>query len=201
MATEIVTAGLCQAAPIPATSSHTRKSTPVASAACPVTLAIDFPSWKVVDFPLWKTMLRSGLRLAAVDDARAAVADRLVTPWWYHPALGILLAGYVVGISFGNSGVKIASGLLFAAAVVALGNLYRRRTGVWVSGFQAGRASRWAIALGVLIGAVVLTAWAIGSYTRLDWPVWVLAAVGFVGTVLIGRRFDSALRAQLRAAG
>jgi hypothetical protein len=139
-------------------------------------------------------------QLADIHQARAAVADRLVTPWWYHPALGALLAGYVVGISVGGTGVKIASGVLFAAAVVALGDVYRRRTGVWVSGFDAGRASRWAIALGALIGAVVLTAWATTSYTDLRWPVWVLAVAGFAGTVVIGRRFDSALRAQLRAA-
>lgn len=139
-------------------------------------------------------------QLAAINDARAAVADRLVTPWWYHPALGILLAGYVVGISFGSTGIKLASGVLFAAAVVALGDVHRRRTGVWVSGFHAGRASRWAIALAALIAAVVLTAWATGSYTDLQWPVWVLAVTGFFGAILIGRRFDSALRAQLRAA-
>jgi hypothetical protein len=139
-------------------------------------------------------------RLAAINHARAAVADRLVTPWWYHPALGVLLSGYVVGVSFGSTGIKLASGVLFAAAVLALGNVYRRRTGVWVSGFDAGRASRWAIALGALIGVVVLTAWATTSYTDHRWPVWVLAVAGFVGTVVIGRRFDSALRAQLRAA-
>lgn len=139
-------------------------------------------------------------QLAAVSAARAAVAGRLVTPWWYHPALGLLLAGYVVAIGIGGTGIAIASGVLFALAVVALGNAYRQRTGVWVSGFDAGRASRWGVALGVLIGVVALTAWAVASYTDLRWPAWVLAGVGFVGAVVIGRRFDSELRAQLRAA-
>lgn len=138
-------------------------------------------------------------QLAAISEARAAVADRLITPWWYHPVLGLLLAGYVVAMGLGASVVKMVAGLLFALGCVLLGNAYRRLTGVWVSGFDAGRASRWAFALGALIGVTALSAWALSAYTDLRWPVWALAAAGFAGTVFLGRRFDEALRAQLRA--
>jgi hypothetical protein len=139
-------------------------------------------------------------QLAAVTDARAAVAGRLITPWWYHPILGLLLAGYVLGMGLGNTGVRLAAAVLFVAGGSALANAYRRLTGVWVSGLDAGRASRWAIGMGALVGVIAVTAWIIGASTELRWPVWSLAAVGLVGTVVLGRRFDSALRAQLRAA-
>ncbi|GGQ81056.1 hypothetical protein [Couchioplanes azureus] len=139
-------------------------------------------------------------QLAAIADTRAAVADRLVTPFWYHPLLGLLVAGYIVGMSVGDTAVKLASGVLFSAGAAALAVAYRQRTGIWVSGLGAGRAGRWAIALGALIGVAAATAWATATYTDLRWPVWTLAVAGLVGTVVIGRRFDTALRAQLRAA-
>jgi hypothetical protein len=138
-------------------------------------------------------------QLDAITDTRAAVADRLVTPWWYHPILGALIAGYVAGMGYGNTAVKLATVVLFLGGTAALANAYRRLTGVWISGLAAGRASRWATALGALIGVIAVAAWMIGDYTDLRWPVWILAAAGLIGTIILGRKFDAALRAQLRA--
>ena len=138
-------------------------------------------------------------QLAVIADTRAAVADRLITPWWYHPILGLLLAGYVVAISLGSTVVKAVAVVLFVVACGALARTYRRLTGVWISGFEAGRAGRWAKGLGGLVAVVTLTAWATAYWANLTWPVWCLAVAAFVGTVVLGRRFDTALRAQLRA--
>jgi hypothetical protein len=88
---------------------------------------------------------------------------------------------------------------LFGLACGALMEIYRRVTGVWISGYGAGRASRWAIALGTLMVAAMAASYSIVSWTELTWPVWCLAAVVLVATVVLGRRFDTALRAQLRA--
>lgn len=140
-------------------------------------------------------------QLAVIAEARAALADRLTTPWWYHPALGLLMAGYVLAISFASTAVRTAAGVLFLAGGWGLVSVYRRLTGVWVSGFDAGRASRWAKATGALVGSVLAAAWAVAYWTELTWPAWCLAAVAFVGAVVLGRRFDTALRAQLRARG
>ncbi|GLH99449.1 hypothetical protein [Phytohabitans aurantiacus] len=137
--------------------------------------------------------------LVAIAEARSALADRLITPWWYHPALGLLLAGYVVGMGLGNLAVKLAAAVLFTAGCLALGRAYRRLTGVWISGFDAGRAGRWGKALGALVGTAAISAWMIEYLTELTWPVWCLAVVSFAGAVILGRRFDDALRAQLRA--
>ena len=38
------------------------------------------------------------------------------------------------------------------------------------------------------------------AYTEARWQIPVLAVAGLVGTILLGRRYDSALRAQLRSA-
>jgi hypothetical protein len=137
--------------------------------------------------------------LAMITEARATVADRLTTPWWYHPILGLLLASYVVAVGLGSTLVKALAVVLLIAACGALASTYRRLTGVWISGFEAGRAGRWAKALGGLVGAVTVVAWIVASWTELSWPAWGLAAVAFVSTVVLGRRFDTALRAQLRA--
>jgi putative Mn2+ efflux pump MntP len=138
-------------------------------------------------------------QLAAIADARSAVADRLITPWWYHPALGLALAAYVIGLSYGNTLTRIGVVLLFLGFCAILAHVYRRMTGVWVSGLSAGRASRWATALGTLLAVIVGAGMLIGTFTDARRPVWALAALGFIATVVLGRRFDAALRAQLRA--
>lgn len=138
--------------------------------------------------------------LAVIAQARAAVADRLITPWWYHPVFGLLLAGYVLGVSLGTTPVRLIVALLFMAACLALAVAYRKLTGVWVSGLDAGgRAGWWAKALGVFLGVVAGAGWAVTHWTDLTWPAYCLAAVALAGGVVLGRRFDAALRAQLRA--
>lgn len=138
-------------------------------------------------------------QLSIIAETRAAVADRLTTPWWYHPALGLLLAGYIVAFSLGGTLVRAAGAALLIAGCLLLMNAYRRLTGVWISGFDAGRASRWAKAMGALAAVAMLMSWGIARWTELTWPLWVLFVATFAGTVLLGRRFDTALRAQLRA--
>lgn len=137
--------------------------------------------------------------LAIIAEARAAVADRLITPWWYHPIFGLLLAGYVLGVSLGDTAGRLTASLIFFTACLALAAAYRRLTGIFVSGFDAGRAGRWAKAVGVLVGVAAGAGWAITYWTDLSWPAWCLAAVACAGGIVLGRRFDVALRAQLRA--
>ncbi|GAB7046116.1 hypothetical protein [Catenuloplanes indicus] len=138
-------------------------------------------------------------QLAAINEARSTLADRLVTPWWYHPVLGLAAAGFIVGYGFGNVVVRLATAVLFVLVCLGLMRAYKRLTGVWISGFDAGRASRWAKTTGAIVGVTGITAWAIGAYTDLDWLIWCAAAVAFAVTVVLGRRYDVALRAQLRA--
>lgn len=111
--------------------------------------------------------------LAAIDAARAQAADRLITPRWYHPILGLLTAGYFVAITLGGLvGILIALPV-FVGGVVLLVSNYKKRTGVWISGFSAGRASRWAFGLAAVLVAVVLAAFVLHALRGLVWPVWI----------------------------
>ena len=138
-------------------------------------------------------------QLAMIAEARAAAADRLVTPWWYHPILGFLLAGYVVALSLGDTVVKVVALPVFLGGLGLLVHAYRRLTGVWISGFEAGPAGRWAYAMGGAIAVAMVGSLAISWTTSLAWPTWVLAGLLFAAVIVVGRRFDVALRAQLRA--
>ncbi|MFI7454276.1 hypothetical protein ACIBQX_42770 [Nonomuraea sp. NPDC049714] len=137
--------------------------------------------------------------LSLVAEARAALADRLITPWWYHPGFGLLIAGFVLAVGLGDTVVKVGGGVLLIAGCDALISAYRHVTGVWVAGPEAGPAGRWVAALGGLTVLSAVAAFGIGALTGLRWPVWCLAVAGFAATIALSRRFDIALRAHLRA--
>lgn len=136
--------------------------------------------------------------LAAVAAARRAAADRLVTPWWYHPILGALFAGYALTIALGDRWVLLAGVVVFFAGLALLVGAYRRKTGIWLSGFEAGGATKWAYLMGV-VGGLGIVAAVLLSYTDAsDAWVWAVAVAMGVAIVPIGRTYDRELRAELR---
>ncbi|ALE06783.1 hypothetical protein AL755_17165 [Arthrobacter sp. ERGS1:01] len=136
--------------------------------------------------------------LAAVGSARSAAADRLVTPWWYHPVLGLLVAGFVLVYALGNLVVIVAGIVVYFVGLGMLMAAYKNKTGIWVSGFRAGAATPLALVLVGLYLACMIIAILLARLASLDWVAWVAAPVLFIATVVVGRRFDAALRAQLR---
>lgn len=141
--------------------------------------------------------------LADVAASRAAVADRLLTPWWYHPALGAILTALVlVGALDMNNAVRIPVALVCAMAIGLLAGAYQRMTGLWVDFRHLGPVSRrWWIAYVVLTAAVVGTS-LLPTFTALTLPTWtaiLLAAAILLGTIVIGRRMDAAMRAEIRS--
>ncbi|PRY68484.1 hypothetical protein B0I08_104186 [Glaciihabitans tibetensis] len=137
---------------------------------------------------------------AAIDAGRAAAADRLITPAWYHPVLGLLGGGYVVAITIGNTLTMIVAIVVFLVALPLMISAYKRQTGVWIWGFGAGKASRWTYLLGALMLASAGAMFYFHDVVGIDWPAWLLGAVIVVLVILLGRQFDKAVRAQLRAA-
>ncbi len=136
--------------------------------------------------------------LAAVVAQREDLATRLVTPWWYHPALGLLEAVLVLCMASGSTLLMFGGLAVFGAGAGLLVLSYQRLTGLWVSGFRRGPAGRIAGALGALVGASLLAA---AFAAQAEAPFWVAvlaAGVVFVGTIVLGRAFDRALRAELR---
>lgn len=138
--------------------------------------------------------------LEAVADSRAEMADRLVTPWWYHPTLGILLGGLMAVIGVGvPTAVFWASMVLYFGGILALAGAYRRMTGIWVDGFGIGpRSRRSATRLGATAIALALVGAVFGLGFDLPWvPVGCGVVLAAVMTVW-GRRFDTILRDELR---
>jgi len=138
--------------------------------------------------------------LAEVEAARSDLADRARAPLWYHPALGLLAGGYVA-VQAAPMGARFAYMALSAVGLLLLVRAYRRKTGMWVSGFRAGR-TRWvALALlAVLWGVMGLTMW-------LEWQVGVRGAflvgglVVAVATTIQGFVWEAAFRRDLSEGG
>jgi hypothetical protein len=131
--------------------------------------------------------------LDLVADTRADLADRLVTPWWYHPGLGLVVAALVVGLAIPNP----VKGVLVVAAILGLVLLVVRYSHVTGLGFS-DEYMKLAFGPLVLLLAVVLGA----MFVVLAFPhplaVGIAAAVVFVATIVFGRRADEAMRIKLR---
>ncbi len=135
--------------------------------------------------------------LDLVAGARAAAADRLVTPWWYHPILGLLAAQLVLGYGLGASAVRAVCLVVYVVGIGVLAQAYKRMTGVWVSGLRPGRARRSAITIGVLIAVTMMAAVVLSHVAGAAWVV-LAAACAFAACVGLGRHYDAVLRAELR---
>jgi hypothetical protein len=137
--------------------------------------------------------------LGLVASSRSSLADRLVTPWWYHPILGVLVGGLIAVQASSSMVVRALAMGVFGVGLALLVTAYRRLTGLWVSGYHPGPARRWAVMLGVVVGVaytVAAVAALAGAPARV--PLVVGAAVVPV-VVVAGRRYDQALRAHLRS--
>ncbi len=136
--------------------------------------------------------------LAAVDEARSALLERVEWgAWRYDLIYSVLAAGVVMA-----QGLPLPFNSLADAAIVvafvALARWWRARTGVWVSGVTPRRA-RWA-ALGIGLfagGAAIATAIA----ARQGHP-WIALALGpVVGLLALGgsRLWRRIFRAEVEA--
>lgn len=139
--------------------------------------------------------------LEAAAEARRRLAERLYTPWWYHPSLGLLLGVLVLelGGTFGRPGLYLMP--VPALGILALGRIYRRLSGIDLYGSEApdgGRRGRSLLAIYVSTLIVCFAAtFTLGNQLGLGWAAWVVASLVVVGTVGVGRTYDRLLRAEL----
>jgi hypothetical protein len=134
--------------------------------------------------------------LDSIGASRRDVADRMTTPAWYYPVLGLLVAQMV--LAYGLVGDLLA---VLSALVVVVGSGWLVRTYSGHTGLCITRPAG-------PLGAVALAAFAVG----LAAPVLVvtlagdlaagvvlaLAAVALVSTVVLGPVYDACYRADLR---
>lgn len=142
--------------------------------------------------------------LLEVAAARRRLADRLYTPWWYHPVLGLLL-GLLV-LQLGGVLGRPAMFLLPVPVlgIIALGRIYRRLSGIDLYGDEApdgGQRGRSLLAVYVC-GLIICFAagFVLSHQLGIAWTAWAIAALLVVGTVVVGRRYDGLLRAHIRSA-
>lgn len=131
--------------------------------------------------------------LSEIADARANLAGRLVTPWWYHPALGFLLAGYVAVASTALFTEVLLALVVFVIGLVSLVALYKAKTGMAPRFRWRRSGSSWLLLF--IYFACAFVALPAGRMWGMPWLSWILAAVIFTSTVVIGRRNDNSLRA------
>jgi hypothetical protein len=135
--------------------------------------------------------------LASVQLARASIAARAGTPWWYPPSYGAGVGGLVATLALPASRQPL--GMMASIAWLLLVYwVWSRQSGMRVYGFRGGRTRTIAVGLGVAIVSAVLMAVAL----RERYPDGRAAMVGGVVLAVIAARasvaWDRAWRAELR---
>ncbi|RBY94047.1 hypothetical protein DQ244_01375 [Blastococcus sp. TBT05-19] len=77
-------------------------------------------------------------QLAALQTDRAALAGRLVQPWWWDVAFGVLVAAFFSSYSSHSIWVIGAALLVFSLGVRWLMAVYQRITGTWWDASKVG---------------------------------------------------------------
>lgn len=137
--------------------------------------------------------------LRALADDRTILSARIVTPWWYHPALGVITATMVFAQALPGA---LASVLMVAgvAGTPLLVLAYRRAYGVGITTPAGRRSTRMLFALiAVLVLAMVSALLVRIAEQSAAWAL-LPAAAAFALTVILGRRYDRVYREDLVAA-
>lgn len=136
--------------------------------------------------------------LSALDADGARLAERVITPWWYHPILGLIVALMVIGVAHpGALGFGLVA--LGVAGIAVLVRAYTLRTGVWISQV-AGPATRQLQRVLIAVYTVLMGA-ALALRVTEPSPWWALlpALAGLLATWVMGRHYDRELRRELAA--
>jgi hypothetical protein len=139
-------------------------------------------------------------QLALITDARARLADKLTTPWWYHLSLAALVGGFVLAFGLDLSNVwraVVVCVLLFGEGVLI--GAYWNTMGVRTAVRAAFPRSTFWVTFGVYL-TLVGASWAMRLWTAATWPVWALGAATVVIFVALGRWTDAVWRRRLRGA-
>lgn len=140
---------------------------------------------------------REALRDAEMKTA--AAAGRLPeTAWWFELSWLAIIAGLVFSAAVPRPfDILLLAGLIFALGTIV--HLYRKRYGVWVSGYRPGKTRYVTIALTVIIACAVLGTRALYNHYGLFWIVPAGAAVAVLAGVIFGRLWMAAYRSETGA--
>lgn len=142
------------------------------------------------------TQAEARATLGDIEQDGATVAARIVTPQWYHPALGLITGVFAGAHALPGAWpvIAIAIGII---AIPALTATYTRRYGVAISKPTGPRSRRLMLVMLAVLVAAMVSSLAIKLVGLEPWWALVPAAITFVTTVVVGRRYDSALRQEI----
>lgn len=136
-------------------------------------------------------------QLAALRADRAQLAERARQPWWFDPALGLLVFLVFAAVSGRNVWLLGAAVAVFVVGLRLLMRSYRRTTGFWVNGLRAGRTQKATRVWFGVYGLVVVPA-AILELMDVRGAFAVAGAVLGVGIALISRWWTTIYIAELK---
>ncbi|MHA7135424.1 hypothetical protein [Oerskovia turbata] len=137
--------------------------------------------------------------LAGLHADDASLAQQLVTPRWYHPLLGVIVALIITSQALPSpASLALLPVALFALPALVL--VYRRRYGLWFS-LPAGPRSKRVYRVMLVIMLLCFGAMVVIKVTPVAYG-WVLvpAAVGLVTPMVLGPRYDDLFRRELAGA-
>jgi hypothetical protein len=136
--------------------------------------------------------------MAAIDDRRAWLADRLIAPRWYHPAFGVL-AGVLIAVAETRNWPLFYWAVAgYSAGCGALMWMNQRRVGVAVKYFRRRVSIVFAAQVLTLSALVAVACWL--DLDRGRRGAFLVAGVLAVAiTIVFGRWTDRALRADFQA--
>jgi hypothetical protein len=159
-------------------------------------MASDFQDDRPDADPVSMTEVEARAALGEFAQDRATLAARIITPWWYHPALGVI-TGVFAGAHALPDGwpvVAIAAGIV---AIPILSTTYARRYGVAVSKPAGPRGRRLMLAVLAVLVAGMASSLAFKFLGLEPWWGIIPAVITFVATIILGRRYDDALRQEI----
>jgi len=138
--------------------------------------------------------------LSSLGTDRAKLAQQVVTPRWYHPVLGAIVALIICTQALpAPASVVLLPFALFALPVLVA--VYRRRYGLWFNEPAGPRSKRIMGALLVVLVLCFLTILPVKFTDVGYWWVLLPATIGFVASVVLGRRYDDVFRDELSGTG
>lgn len=134
--------------------------------------------------------------LRDAETRSAAAARRLPeTAWWFELSWLAIIAGLVFSAAVPRPfDILLLAGLIFGLGAIV--RLYRRRYGVWVSGYRTGKTRYVTIALSMIIVCAILGTRAAYNHYGLFWIVPAGAAVAVLAGVVFGRLWMAAYRSE-----
>lgn len=130
--------------------------------------------------------------LAALDRDRAALAEKVLQPWWFDAALGLLLFGFLSAQAIDSAWVTAPALLVFAGGLALLVRVYQRRSGVWVH-TPPKVVFGWGAFVVVVLGPAY---WLASDGHR--WAMVVAGAVLGLTVALLSRHWGRAWQRELR---